>query len=98
MRTFTYAVDKADELLLALGRRPDDNQETLRLVLEPGLDMDAVDLEVDVAFGRQMALARARVASLSRPTVEAESPPAPFAAQVCGCTRCLAGGSLAGWK
>ena len=42
LRTLAHAVDQADELLLALGRGADDDQQALRGVLEPGLDMDAV--------------------------------------------------------
>jgi hypothetical protein len=33
---FAHAVDQADELLLALGRGTDDDQQTLRVVLEAG--------------------------------------------------------------
>jgi hypothetical protein len=50
-----------NELLLALGCGPDDDQQALRGVFEPGLHMDAVDPEVDVAFGREIALAPARM-------------------------------------
>ena len=51
-----HAVDEADEFLLALGRRADDDQQALRVVLEPGLHVDAVGPEVDVAPGRQIPL------------------------------------------
>src|SRR5262249_48255304 len=56
-----HAVDEADELLLALGRGAEDDQQALRGVLEHGLHMDAVDPEVHVALGREIALAPARV-------------------------------------
>src|SRR5689334_21160953 len=49
--TLAYAVDQADQLLLPLGRGTDDDQETLRGLLEAGLHMDAVDPEVYVALG-----------------------------------------------
>ena len=61
LRTLAHAVDEADEFLLALGRGPDDDQQALRGVLQPGLHVDAVDPEVDVALGREVALAPARV-------------------------------------
>ena len=51
LRTLAHAVDQADQLLLPLGRGTDDDQETLRGLLEPGLHMDAVDPEVYVALG-----------------------------------------------
>jgi hypothetical protein len=43
LRTLAHAVDQADELLLALGRGSDDDQQALRGILEPGLHVDAVD-------------------------------------------------------
>src|SRR6516162_2493201 len=55
LRALTHAIDQADELLLALRRRPDDNQQALRRVLQPSLHVDAVHPKVDVAFGRQIA-------------------------------------------
>jgi hypothetical protein len=51
------AVDKADQLLLALRRGADDDQDALRLVLQTRLQVDAVGPDVDVALGRQAALA-----------------------------------------
>src|SRR6266446_1513114 len=65
--TLAHAVDEADEFLFALRRSTDDDQQALRVVLEAGLHVDAVDPEVDVAFGREIALAPARV--LVRPGV-----------------------------
>jgi hypothetical protein len=49
--TFAHAIDQADKLLLALGRGTNDDQQALRVVLEPGLHVDAVDPEVHVALG-----------------------------------------------
>src|SRR6266436_4271756 len=65
--TLAHAVDQADKLLLALGRGTNDDQQALRLVFEAGLHVDAVNPEVDVAFGREIALAPACV--LVRPGV-----------------------------
>jgi len=61
LRTLAHAVDQTDQLLLALGRGADDEQQALRSVLEPGLHMDAVGPEVDVALGREIALAPVRM-------------------------------------
>ena len=80
LRALAHAVGEADQLLLALWRRADDDQDALRGVLEPGLQMDAVGPEVDVALGREIALAPALVlvdqTSFSRAMVEADSPAA----------------------
>ena len=51
------AVDQAEQLLLALRRGADDDQDALRLVLQTRLQVDAVGPDVDVALGRQVALA-----------------------------------------
>jgi hypothetical protein len=51
LRTLAQAVDQTDQLLLALGRGADDNQQALRGVLEPSLYMDAIGPEVYVALG-----------------------------------------------
>lgn len=64
LRALAHAVDETDEFLFALGRGTDDNQQALRVILEPSLHMDAVDPEVNVAFGREIALAPARVSGL----------------------------------
>ena len=61
LRALAHAVDEPDEFLFALGRGADDHQQALRVLLEPSLHMDAVDPEVNVAFGREIALAPARV-------------------------------------
>ena len=67
LRTLAHAIDEADEFFLALRGGPNDDQQALRGVLEPGLHVDAVNPEVDVAFGPEIALAPARV--LVRPSV-----------------------------
>src|SRR3954452_9017212 len=41
-RALAHAVGKANQLLLALRRCADDDENALRLVLEPSLQMDAV--------------------------------------------------------
>jgi hypothetical protein len=46
------AVDKAEQLLLALRRGADDDQDALRLVLQTRLQVDAVGPDVDVALGK----------------------------------------------
>src|SRR5213079_2132759 len=61
LRTLAHPVGEADELLPALGCGSDDDQQALCGVFETGLHVNAVDPEVDVAFGREIALAPARV-------------------------------------
>ena len=61
LRALSHAVDEPDKFLFAFGRGADDHQQALRGFLEPGLHMDAVDPEVNVAFGREIALAPARM-------------------------------------
>ena len=56
-----HAVDEPDKFLFAFGRGADDHQQALRGLLERGLHMDAVDPEVNVAFGREIALAPMRM-------------------------------------
>src|SRR5205807_6192319 len=70
LRTLAHTVGEADKLLPALGCGSDDDQQALRAVFETGLHMNAVNPEVDVAFGREITLAPARVLfapSLRRP-------------------------------
>jgi hypothetical protein len=55
LRALAHAVDEADELLFALRRGADDDQQALRVVFQAGSSDQA---------------------SLSRPIVEAERPPA----------------------
>src|SRR5436305_2079949 len=57
LRTLAHAVGQANKLLFAIGRGTDDDQQALRGILEPGLNMDAVDPEVRVALGREITLA-----------------------------------------
>src|SRR2546430_15381775 len=45
-----HAIGEADKLLPAFRRRADDDQDALRLLLEPGLQMDAVGPAIDVAL------------------------------------------------
>src|ERR1700737_2250493 len=58
---------EADQLLLARRCGANNDQQALRIVFQPGLNMNAVDPEIDVAFGREVALAPARV--LFRPSL-----------------------------
>src|ERR1700730_668362 len=61
LRALAHAVDEPDKFLFAFGRGADDHQQALRGLLEPGLHMDAVDPEVNVAFGREITLAPTRM-------------------------------------
>src|SRR3981081_1079008 len=61
LRALAHAVDEPDKFLFAFGRSADDHQQALRGLLEPGLHMDAVDPEVNVAFGREITLAPTRM-------------------------------------
>src|SRR6202163_2312345 len=61
LRALAHAVDESDKFLFAFGRGADDHQQALRGLLEPGLHMDAVDPEVNVAFGREITLAPTRM-------------------------------------
>src|SRR5215469_3173002 len=45
------AIGETDQFLLAFRRCADDDQDALRLFLEPGLQMDAVGPAIDVALG-----------------------------------------------
>ncbi len=56
MRTFPRPVGETDEFLAALRRRADDDENTLLLVFEPGLQMNAVCPDVDIAPCREIAL------------------------------------------
>src|SRR6266403_1949017 len=62
-----HAVGEAEQLLLALRCGANNDQQALRIVFQPGLNMNAVDPEIDVAFGREVALAPAPV--LFRPSL-----------------------------
>src|SRR6266478_4990173 len=53
---FAHAVGKAEQLLFALRRRADDDQDALLGVFKTGLQINAVGPHVDVALGRQIAL------------------------------------------
>src|SRR5580692_7824043 len=61
LRALAHAVDESDKFLFAFGRGADDHQQALRGLLEPGLHMDAVDPQVNVAFGREITLAPTRM-------------------------------------
>jgi hypothetical protein len=67
MRALAGAVCATAELLLALRRRADDDQDALLLVFQAGLQMDAVGPDVDIALGRQVALGPSGV--VVQPTV-----------------------------
>src|SRR5213079_2582569 len=50
------AVGKAEQLLPALRRRADDDQDALLGVFKTGLQVNAVGPHIDVVLGRQIAL------------------------------------------
>jgi hypothetical protein len=54
LRTLAHTVGEADKLLPALGCGSDDDQQ--RGVFETGLHVNAVDPEVDIMSGREIAL------------------------------------------
>ena len=56
LHALAHAIGQADELLLAFRRRADDHEKALGVRFEAGLHVDAVDPEIDVAFGREIAL------------------------------------------
>ena len=56
LRALADAVDEPDKFLFAFGRGADDHQQALRGFLEPGLHMDAVDPEVNVALAERSRL------------------------------------------
>src|SRR3954471_9986108 len=56
LHALAHAIDQADELLLALRGGADDHKKALGVRFEAGLHVDAVDPEVDVTFGREIAL------------------------------------------
>ena len=55
------AVGKPNQFLLAFGGGTDDHEQALRIIFEPGLDVDAIGPDVDISLGRQVAIAPAGV-------------------------------------
>ena len=76
------AVDKAEQLLLALRRGADDDQDALRLVLQTRLKVDAVGPDIDVALADRSrslhCLCSSIQTSFSRAMVAADKPGASF--------------------
>jgi hypothetical protein len=72
------AVDKAEQLLLALRRGADDDQDALRLVLQTRLKVDAVGPDIDVALADRSrslhCLCSSIQTSFSRAMVAADKP------------------------
>src|SRR5690242_6540156 len=56
LRALSRAVGKAEQLLPALRRRADDDQDALLGVFKTGLRVNAVGPYIDVVLGRQNAL------------------------------------------
>jgi hypothetical protein len=71
-----------NQFLLAFGGGTDDHEQALRIIFEPGLDVDAIGPDIDISLGREVAIAPAGVhvastqASFRRAMAEADSPPA----------------------
>ena len=63
MGALARPVGEADQLLLAFGRRANDDKNALLLILEPRLKVDAVRPDIDIAPGREIALLPAFVFS-----------------------------------
>ena len=61
LRALADAVGKPNQFLLAFGGGADDHEQALRVIFEPGLDVDAVGPDVDIPFGGQVAIAPAGV-------------------------------------
>src|SRR5208282_6507416 len=61
LRALADAVGKPDKFLLAVGGGADDHEQTLCVVFEPGLDVDAVGPDIDIPLGGQVAFAPASV-------------------------------------
>jgi len=86
LRALADAVGKPNEFLLAFGGGADDHEQALRVILEPGLDVDAIGprrrhtawrTDRDHASGRVSSTQ----ASFRRPMVDADSPPASLRAR-----------------
>src|SRR5271165_3560557 len=56
MGALACPVGETDQLLLAFGRRANDDKNALLLILEPRLQVDAVRPHIDIAPGREIAL------------------------------------------
>src|SRR5215213_11233889 len=56
LHALAHAIGQANELLLALRGGTNDHEKALGVFFEAGLHVDAVDPDIDVAFGRQIAL------------------------------------------
>src|SRR3954454_18914150 len=56
LHALAHAIGQANKLLLALRGGADDHEKALGVRFKTGLDMDAINPDVDVAFGREIAL------------------------------------------
>src|SRR5438477_8899950 len=78
LRALARAVGKAEQLLPALRRRADDDQDALLGVFKTGLQVNAVGPHIDVVLGGQIALPPVLMlviqTSFSRAIVEADRP------------------------
>jgi len=55
LRAFAQPIGEPDQFLFALRRGADNHQQTLRLVFQPRLDINAVGPKIRIAFGREVA-------------------------------------------
>ena len=56
LHALAHTIGQANKLLLAFRRRADDDEKALGVRFKAGLHVDAVNPDVDVAFGREIAL------------------------------------------
>ena len=61
LRALADAVGKPNQFLLAVGGGADDDQQALRIVFKPSLDVDAIGPDVDIPLGGQVAIEPAGV-------------------------------------
>jgi hypothetical protein len=78
------------------GGGADDHEQTLRVIFEPGLDVDAIDPEVNVSLARQIAIEPAGVfvgpGLLQAPNGRGGQPASVLAEQRAKCLLKVAGG------
>ena len=64
MRTFPHPIGESDKFFAAVGRSTNDDEDALLLIFEPGLQVNAIRPNVDVALRRQIALLPLRMVVL----------------------------------
>src|SRR6266568_6893322 len=79
VRALAGAIGEADQFLAALRRRADQHEDALLFVFEAGFEMDAINPDVDVTLGRQIALLPRAVLvepAVLQPMADADNPAA----------------------